>query len=295
MPSRQRFRIGPPVATPHNRISRSRNAAPTRACGQSTNTTPAAAADPDGWVVSRMLWAWMSKCRSVSPRAASGHPASVSTNASKFFTASGTSRVSLSTSRPDSSPSPAAISRHPPRRGCAGGGRYIGDGVRLSARVDIASRTRIRSSRRQGTGGWCPATSSKTNETHSSPPAAPPTSASSAVPSRRGAGTGVGRAAETLASVRWKVPSMGCAVALTDLAKQRRPLVRRRRAARPGEKPPGWVVARATGAPARRSMVRRTSGGRSGQATRHPRVTTGGRGMTALLWGKVLGPVEGTG
>src|SRR5690242_748144 len=63
----------------------------------------------------------------------------------------------------------------------------------------------------------------------------------------------------------------GLALSLTALRKTRRPSLRSKRAARPGEKPCGCVTASTTCAPRRSSSASRTSSGTSSQWTRTPR------------------------
>ena len=89
-------------------------------------------------------------------------------------------------------------------------------------------------------------------------------------PSSRGAGVPPGSAAAMRASARWMPGDPGLGTGPAALTKARLPVAVLKRAATPGEKPPGWVTASTTGPPSRCSTACRNPAGTTGHASRIP-------------------------
>src|SRR5439155_6890079 len=113
----------------------------------------------------------------------------------------------------------------------------------------------------QGSIGGLPSISSKASATHSP---------SSYDQSKRGLGTDGGSPPAIRASARCIWGLSGLREELTALMKSRLPSARRRRAATPGEKPPGRSSAEATDEPILSTSVSITWDGRAAQGRRAP-------------------------
>jgi len=246
-------RSGPPcMATLGAIITRSTNAAPVLACGQSTTTTPSP--------VSSRLSARRSPCSRVRPAECSGQVASSSARPARC-------RADHVSS--PSAPPAAARSRQPrsirlSRRPTAVSS--TGVGVSAAASRSVAASTWDSWPGCQGSSGCTPSTSSSSSAIHGG---------WSITARRRGAGTrpssiSGASAASTRLSLRCIFGESGLASADTALTKNRRPSAQLSRAAAPGLKPPGWVTARATGDPHACSTAARTGAGSPAQSTLTP-------------------------
>ncbi len=246
---------GPPWAATEGAISAtSTHAAPRVAHGQSTTAIPS-------MPVSRMLSARRSVCRRVSPRtpAAQSRSRSMSRPRWRRHQSSARSRIA------GSSDSRCQQVITGARSVSISGTDAAGLGVSASCKPPMPSRTILSWSARHGRAGRCPSTSLNTNATQMP---------SSYVPISLATGAVAGSAAATRASRRWMSGLSGFCVDETALTNARLPSALRIRAAAPGENPPRWVVASATGHPTMSSTAARTMRGRSCQANRTPSAAT---------------------